>query len=56
MFWTNERREKRVYSYVFTISCEERKDKLNASINRSLSRRFEQVSSVDRFYLTTLFV
>jgi hypothetical protein len=53
----NLNKENRIaLAYSFTISDEERKDNLNKSINRRLSKRFKNVSSVDRFYLTTLFL
>ena len=42
--------------YKWTTSTEERKERLNNSINRRLSKRFEKSTAEDRFFLTTIFL
>ncbi len=42
--------------YVFTTTKDQRKEALNKSINRRMAKRFESMSTQERFFLTTLFL
>jgi len=47
--------ELKAKGYKYSVTSQERKDLLNQSINRRMAKRFANTSSVDRFFLTTLF-
>jgi hypothetical protein len=53
---TSKKSELKEKGYSYTTSTEERKAKLNKSINNRMSKRFEKSTSEDRFFLTTIFL